>query len=71
MPRQHQISRLPARWQGEVSYETAAKFCYLVHAYSVFNTINIHIPYPVTLMRVPAKGWGQGGRCNSGLRIQR
>lgn len=70
MPRQHQISRLPARWQGEVSYETAAKFCYLVRANSVFDSINIHIPYPVTLMRGPAKGREQGGRCRASLRIR-
>lgn len=71
MPRQHQISRLPAKWQGEVSYETTAKRPYLVRTDSVSHTVNIHIPYPDTLMRVTAKGRGQGGRGKPGLRIQR
>lgn len=70
MTRHQQISRLPARWQGEVSYETAAKFCYLVRADSVSHTVDIHIPDLVPLMRVPAKGREQGGGCNSGLRIR-
>jgi hypothetical protein len=38
---------------------------------SVSHTVNIHIPYPDTLMRVTAKGRGQGGRGKPGLRIQR
>ena len=70
MPRQHQISRLPAERQGEVSYETAAKFCYLVCTDSVSHTVNIHIPYPEVALRNPAEGRRTGGRCRSGLRIR-
>jgi len=70
MPRQHQISRLPAERQGEVSYETAAKYCYLVRINRVFNTLNIHIPHPKIALRNPAEGRRTGGRCRSGLRIR-
>ncbi|OXZ49432.1 stable plasmid inheritance protein [Escherichia coli] len=71
MPRQHQISRLPAERQGEVSYETAAKRPYLVRINRVFNALNIHRPDPKSLMRSSAKGGRQGGRCSAGLLIQR
>ena len=71
MPRQHQISRLPAERQGEVSYETAAKRLYLVRINRVYNALNIHVPDPEPLMRTPAKGRRQGGRGKPGLRIQR
>ncbi|MCL6723159.1 DUF5431 family protein [Enterobacter ludwigii] len=46
MPRQHQISRLPAERQGEVSYETATKYPALVRVNSVSHTTDIHLPDP-------------------------
>lgn len=70
MHRQHQISRLPAKWQGEVSYETAAKFRYLVRTDSVFNTTDIHFPYPEIALRNTAEGRKPGGRCCASLRIR-
>ncbi|MFS6933730.1 DUF5431 family protein [Klebsiella oxytoca] len=32
--------------QGEEGYEAATKYRCLVRTDSVFNTINIHLPYP-------------------------
>jgi len=71
MSQQHQYGLLPCSMQGGVNHETAAKRPYLVRINRVFNAVNIHIPDPDTLMRNPAKGRKQGGRCNHGLRIQR
>jgi hypothetical protein len=71
MSSQHQYGLLPCIMQGGVNHETAAKRPYLVRINSVFHTTDIHIPYPNSLMRDSAKGRKQGGRCGSGLRIQR
>jgi len=70
MPRQHQISRLPAKWQGEEGHETAAKRPYLVRINRVFNAVNIHIPDAKFALRIEAKGRRQGGGCGHGLRIR-
>ena len=53
MTRHHQISRLSAERQGEVSYETAAKHPDLVRINRVFNAVNIHIPDPEIAVRNP------------------
>jgi hypothetical protein len=53
MTRHHQISRLSAERQGEVSYETAAKRPDLVRINRVFNAVNIHIPDPEIAVRNP------------------
>jgi len=53
MPRHHQISRLSAERQGEVSYETAAKRPDLVRINSVSHTADIHIPDPEIAVRNP------------------
>lgn len=53
MLRHHQISRLSAERQGEVSYETAAKRPDLVRINRVFNAVNIHIPDPEIAVRNP------------------
>ena len=70
MTRHHQISRLPAKWQGEVCYETTTKFPYLVRINRVFNAVNIHISYPVAPVRDSVKRRKQGGRGKPGLRIR-
>lgn len=46
MPRQHQISRLPAERQGEEGHETATKYPALVRINSVSHTADIHLPDP-------------------------
>lgn len=71
MYHQQQYGLLLCPMQGGVSHETAAKRPYLVRINRVFNTLNIHMPYPASLMRSPAKGRKQGGRGKPGLRIQR
>ncbi len=70
MTRHHQISRLSAERQGEVSYETAAKRPYLVRINRVFNAVNIHIPDPEIALRNSLQGRRQGGGSFSGLRIR-
>jgi hypothetical protein len=70
MTRHHQISRLSAERQGEVSYETAAKRPYLVRINRVFNAVNIHIPDPEIALRNSLQGRRQGGGGFSGLRIR-
>lgn len=69
MIRHHQDSLLPCLVQGEASHEIAATTCNLVCTDSVSHTADIHAPDPVPPVRAPAKGWKQGGCCNSGLRI--
>lgn len=71
MPNQLQYGLLPCILQGGVNHETAAKRPYLVRIDSVSHTTDIHSPDPGSFMRGPTKGWRQGGRCSSGLRIQR
>lgn len=70
MPRQHQISRLPAERQGEVSYETATKRPYLVRVNSVSHIVDIHLPDPQIALRNPVQGHRQGGGGFYGLRIR-
>ncbi len=53
MPRQHQDSLLPRSAQGEEGHETAAKRPDLVRIDRVYHTVDIHIPYPESLMRSP------------------
>ena len=70
MPRQHQISRLPAERQGEVSYETATKSPALVCVDSVSHTADIHLPDTEIALRNPLQGHEQGGGGFYGLRIR-
>lgn len=70
MPRQHQISRLPAERQGEVSYETATKYPALVCVNSVSHTADIHLPDTKIALRNPLQGHEQGGGGFYGLRIR-
>jgi Family of unknown function (DUF5431) len=71
MSDQHQYGLLPCIMQGGVNHETAAKRPYLVRIDSVSHAADIHLPDPDSFMRGSTKGWRQGGRCGSGLRIQR
>ena len=71
MSSQHQYGLLPCSMQGGVNHETAAKRPDLVRINRVFNALDIHMPDPGSLMRIPAEGRKQGGRCSAGLRIQR
>ena len=71
MSQQHQYGLLPCSMQGGVIHETAAKRPYLVRINRVFNAVNIHLPYPISLMRIQDQGRRHGGRCSAGLRIQR
>lgn len=70
MPEQHQISRLPAERQGEVSYETATKHPALVCVDSVSHTADIHLPDTEIALRNPVQGHEQGGGGFYGLRIR-
>ena len=70
MHRQHQISRLPAERQGEVSYETATKYPALVRINSVSHTADIHLPDTEIALRNPLQGHEQGGGGFYGLRIR-
>ena len=70
MTRHHQISRLPAKWQGEVCYETTAKHPNLVCTDSVSHTADIHLPDPEIALRNPVPGRKQGGGGFHGLRIR-
>ncbi len=70
MLRHHQISRLSAERQGEVSYETAAKRPDLVRINRVFNAVNIHIPDPEIAVRNSLQGRNAGGGGFYGLRIR-
>ena len=70
MTRHHQISRLPAKWQGEVCYETTAKRPDLVRIDSVSHTADIHLPDPEIALRNPVPGRKQGGSGFHGLRIR-
>ena len=55
MSQQHQYGLLPCSMQGGVIHETAAKRPYLVRINRVFNAVNIHLPYPISLMRFRIK----------------
>ena len=70
MPEQHQISRLPAERQGEVSYETATKYPDLVCIDSVSHAIDIHVPDQKIALRNPVQRHEQGGGGFYGLRIR-
>lgn len=70
MPRQHQISRLPAERQGEEGHETATKYPALVRINSVSHTADIHLPDPQIALRNPVQGHEQGGGGFHGLRIR-
>ena len=71
MSSQRQYGLLPCNLQGGVHHETTAKHPGLVRINRVFNAVNIHLPYPISLMRIQDQGRRQGGRCSAGLRIQR
>ena len=71
MPRQHQDSLLAAVRQGEEGHETTAKHPAVVRINSVSHTADIHLPDAKIALRNSPEGRTTGGRCNSGLRIQR
>ena len=71
MSDQQQYGLLPCLMQGGVNHETAAKYRYLVRTDSVSHTADIHFPYAKIALRNSPEGRTTGGRCNSGLRIQR
>lgn len=71
MSQQHQYGLLPCVMQGGVTHETAAKYLVVVRTDSVFHTTHIHLPDAEIALRNPPEGRRTGGRCNSGLRIQR
>lgn len=71
MSDQQQYGLLPSNLQGGVNHETTAKRPNLVRINRVFNALNIHMPYPESLVRTSAKGREQGDRGKPGLRIQR
>jgi len=71
MSSQQQYGLLPCLMQGGVTHETAAKYRYLVRTDSVSHAVDIHLPDAEIALRNPPQGWTTGGRCNSGLRIQR
>lgn len=70
MTRHHQISRLPAKWQGEVCYETTAKRPDLVCIDSVSYSVDIHFPDTEIALRNSVPGRKQGGGGFHGLRIR-
>lgn len=70
MLRHHQISRLPAERQGEVSYEIATEHTALVRIDRVSHTINLHLPDPQIALRNSVQGHEQGGGGFYGLRIR-
>ncbi len=72
MSDQQQYGLLPSLMQGGgVNRETAAKYRYLVRTDSVSHTADIHLPDAKIALRNSPEGRTTGGRCNSGLRIQR
>ena len=71
MLEQHQDSLLPRVTQGEEGHETATKYPALVRINSVSHTADIHLPDAKIALRNSPEGRTTGGRCNSGLRIQR
>jgi len=70
LTRHQQISRLPAEWQGEVSYETTTEHTALVLVDSVSHTADIHLPDPDIALRNSVQGYEQGGGGFYGLRIR-
>ena len=70
MPRQHQISRLPAGRQGEVSYEADTQLFHLVRSDSVSHTADIHLADAKIALRNSLQRRKQGGGRFNGLRIR-
>ena len=54
MSRQHDVSLLPAIWQGEVDHETAADNRSVVRTDSVYHAAGIHLAYPSFALRSTA-----------------